>query len=136
MNNYSIATELLTNPLAKLTGTQKRKCHRARWTFFEYEVQPRKDKFPFKHTPIDRLHRIVARADKRIRGAWRRIDAIKVPWIAESLAESILPQILSRREAALRELYDRELSVRSNQPVAPIDPRLRRRRALLLSLGF
>ena len=125
--NYSTATALLTGPKVKLTGSQRRTCHRTKATYSDPITTPsRPSQPPFKHTPIDRLHRRVKRIDKRIRGLQHAVRRLATPFLRQRLINELMVPLQGIREAALNEIALRELDVKTHTPAEPIDPRLRR----------
>jgi hypothetical protein len=112
--NYDTATALLTGPKVKLTGSQRRACHRARAIYHEAD-QPTKSqsrpKTPFKHTPIDRLYRSVRRCDKRLRGLQHAVRRLATPFLRQRLVNELMVPLQAIRQDALDEIAIREAMI-------------------------
>ncbi len=107
----STATEQLTNPKLRMTGTFRRNLMRSRETHWISEQQPKplgqRIETMFTHTSIDRVHRAARRSARRLRMAQTQLAKMVVPAIRERFASEVIYPLITVQTAATREIRRR-----------------------------
>lgn len=117
-----VATEYLTTPGFRMTGTFRRTCDHARASYFVSTNEPKavalKLAHRFSRLPIDRLLRQLRRTEQRIKIAQGRISRITIEHYKAQVVNNIMLPLLAAGKAIVAEIRRREDKIQTMKAIA------------------
>lgn len=107
-----VATEYLIDPLRKSSGSFRRACAQARYSYYVSTNEPKPAALKlarrFSRLPIDRLLRQLRRTEQRVKSVQNRLTRITVEHYKAQVVNSVMLPLLAEGKAILAELHRRE----------------------------